>query len=747
VNRIPLRRTGLRRALTASLAVGITLGVAASAQATFPGANGKIAYSVFDGTNSRHNVFVINADGTGVTNLTGAASVGGINPEWSPDGSRIVFATGTGGDSEVHAMDPDGANRVTLYTAGRSPVFSPDGTRIAYIDNVNAIRIANADGSGVIPFTSPAGITFTTIDWSPDGTTIAARGEPTAGGIRIYLVNVSTGVATPLVGGDGANYDDLEWSSDGGKVFYHRNDNDLAPPTVSSDVWSINADGTGNTQLTTAVGGDRFPAPSPDGTAVAFASSSMRVMNPDGTGNTVLAGIASGALDWQPVEAVDPPVVVPPVVSKTASPQVSREITWEVLKSANLSKAGWDKKDSSVGVSYRVEVNRSVGAPGKATVTGGVLVKNPNAVPMVVTEVEDALPGARCKLVSSPGPVAAGGETLVGYSCSFSSVPSTVLTNTATVFWSVGGVAGTPVSATAPVDFSAAQTVFEGPKSVMVTDTLGGDTTRVLAEELTESKIFRYTRYMKATAKCRTFDNTARLLPVAETEAQGGGVGPVFPVTPFVIDKDHASVRICPPAKDDPSPKDPPVVIIDNGDGAKPTPVPTKPVDNPAGPVITNPKSTGKMVVIKRADTKRAQIGDTVIWSITVRNAGTADLDDVVLTDRLPKHLRVISSAKAPLAKGTKANSRLVKMGVGDLLVGGSVTVKVATRVIGKPALTPQMVRETSRAKDRDLQRNRARRGIACNLVSATAVNAPTRGAISCIRITRPAPMTDPVIT
>jgi uncharacterized repeat protein (TIGR01451 family) len=232
-----------------------------------------------------------------------------------------------------------------------------------------------------------------------------------------------------------------------------------------------------------------------------------------------------------------------------------------------------------------------------------------------------------------------------------------------------------------------------------------------------------------------TYDNAARLLSVGVPTAQGGSEVPVRPV---VIDKDHASVRICPPVKDDPSPKDPPVVVVDNKDGKTPVPVPTKPADNPTGPVVTNPKATGKMAVVKRADTRRAVVGDTVIWSITVRNTGKADLTDVVLTDRLPRHLRVIEDAKAPLAKGATRNNRLIRVSVGDLLVGQSVTIRVATRVVGKPVLTPMVMRETARAKDRDTQRNRARRGIACNLGTATADNARDRGAISCIRITRP---------
>ncbi len=709
VNRIPRRGTGLRRALTAGLALGITLGVAATAQATFPGANGKIAYTLFDAANQRPNVFVINADGTGATNLTGGASAGGTNPEWSPDGSRIIFATSTRGDSEVHAMDPDGSNRVMLYQGGRSPVFAPDGVRIAYIDGANAIRIAKADGSGVIPFTSPAGILFTGLDWSPDGTTLAARGESAAAGVRIYLVNVGTGVATPLVGGDGANYDDPEWSSDGGKVFYHRDNTNLLPVLISNDVWSINADGTGNTKLTTASNTNRYPAPSPDGTKVAFLGSfNLRQMNPDGTGDTSVAGFAASALDWQPVTAV---ASKPIVVKNVVDPQIRAVTGFEVLKSAS-TKAGWDAKDGSLRVDYRVEVRRTLARRGASF--GQVQVTNPNGFAVSVSP-SIAQPGATCDLVddrgtplSGPVSVAGNGGALFLFACSAPAVPSGSVTSTATVAWSVDGTVQSPVSDARALSWDGVQEVTEGLTSVKVTDTMSGKATKVLAESLTEARIFRYRTFIRPGQKCRTYKNTARLLEGSVLVPFGAGLTPL--PEPKVVDEDFTTVRVCPQPKDDASPKDPPVVTIDNGDGAKP--VDPKPTDNPRGEVITDPRGGGaKLRVTKTASVKRAAKGSVVIWSITVRNTGTSDLDEVVVRDLLPKGLVAVTDAKAPLQKARRGK-RVVTFSAGDLLRGQQVTIRVATRA--------------------------TRTGRICNIARAEAGNARSHRAISCIRIGTP---------
>ena len=63
-----------------------------SAHATFPGANGKIAFE------RSGDIWTMNADGSGQVNLTNT-SAPELDPAWSPDGSKIVFKDGTRGFS------------------------------------------------------------------------------------------------------------------------------------------------------------------------------------------------------------------------------------------------------------------------------------------------------------------------------------------------------------------------------------------------------------------------------------------------------------------------------------------------------------------------------------------------------------------------------------------------------------------------------------------------------------------------
>lgn len=116
--------------------------------------NGKqiVFYSV-KGDN-KDQIWLVNADGTGLTMLTGGVGHN-VFPSWSTDGKEILF-TGDRDDARdgIFTMNLKGSD---LKRFGKGTGFfarwSPDGKKMAFLDGnypVSDIYVINRDGSGLI---------------------------------------------------------------------------------------------------------------------------------------------------------------------------------------------------------------------------------------------------------------------------------------------------------------------------------------------------------------------------------------------------------------------------------------------------------------------------------------------------------------------------------------------------------------------------------------------------------------------
>ncbi len=95
-------------------------------------------------------VYVMDADGSNVTQLTFYDAWKGQVPDWSPDGSKIAYAAGDTGD--ILVMNADGTNQHTVVggeTDDFGTAWSPDGEQIAFIRfDDRTVYVINADGTG-----------------------------------------------------------------------------------------------------------------------------------------------------------------------------------------------------------------------------------------------------------------------------------------------------------------------------------------------------------------------------------------------------------------------------------------------------------------------------------------------------------------------------------------------------------------------------------------------------------------------
>jgi hypothetical protein len=136
----------------------------------------------------------------------------------------------------------------------------------------------------------PAGATFPGYNGK-----IAFRGDWGGNG-DIWVMNPDGSGLTQLTTDPGADGMPA-WSPDGTKIAF------VSARSGSPDIWLMNADGSGQTQLTTNAAAEGNPTWSPDGSKIAYEShrgpTDVYVINVNGTGETNLTNDPSGN-DWDP---------------------------------------------------------------------------------------------------------------------------------------------------------------------------------------------------------------------------------------------------------------------------------------------------------------------------------------------------------------------------------------------------------------------------------------------------------------
>jgi Tol biopolymer transport system component len=266
---------------------------------------GRIAFvSARDGNDE---IYVINADGTGLTRLTDDPG-SDFYPAWSPDGSRIAFTSSRDGHQNIYVMNADGSGVTQLTTSttaygSQAPAWC--GTKIAYMSDAYIqafpdVYVMNEDGTGQTRLT----IGNATFDqyptWSPTCAQIAFTQDP-GGKDQISVMNADGTGVTTLTAGPGKNTRPA-WSPDGTRIAFS---SDRDSPINSTDIYVMNADGTQPTRVTVTASFHMydFPAWSPDGTQLLFWASvaptrGLYLVNADGSGLTLFSDSAGNRASW-----------------------------------------------------------------------------------------------------------------------------------------------------------------------------------------------------------------------------------------------------------------------------------------------------------------------------------------------------------------------------------------------------------------------------------------------------------------
>ena len=268
-------------------------------QAAFPGGNGAIAFA--SERAGPQEIYVMNPDGSSPRRLT---TTGGEYPAWSSDGTKLVYSSHREGNAKLFTMNPDGTAQTRLTDStifqDLDPSWSSGGQQgfIAFRSNrVNGdqVWVMNGNGTAVQQLTDTPGHSFNPV-WSPTEYKIAFMTNRD-GNNEVYSMlgdgstvrNLTQNAAwdsnpevvagrhqdrvpkrprrhpgrldhererdRPAPADERPEWESAPaWSPDGTRIVYQRrHDNDFD----NFDLWVMNADGTGQTQLTDSPGLDR----------------------------------------------------------------------------------------------------------------------------------------------------------------------------------------------------------------------------------------------------------------------------------------------------------------------------------------------------------------------------------------------------------------------------------------------------------------------------------------------------------
>lgn len=273
-----------------------------TAEAAFPGKNGRIAYVSYD-SYGYSQIYTISPSGRKAKQVT-KDYANHYDPVYSPDGNTLAYtAYDDTGHSQIYTIPTSGGMPMQVTTDASDhydPAYSPSGGEIAYDAYgepssspsccYRQIYTIPASGGTSTQVTNDAYTDHENPTYSPDGNTIAYDAyDDTSSSCcysQIYTVPASRGVSTQMTT-DSRDHFTPTYSPDGNRIAYSAYDY----TTSRYQIYTIFTSGGTPVKVTNDFRNHTNPTYSPDDTKIAFASTSS-----NGAFNEVTNGSLPGQI-------------------------------------------------------------------------------------------------------------------------------------------------------------------------------------------------------------------------------------------------------------------------------------------------------------------------------------------------------------------------------------------------------------------------------------------------------------------
>jgi Tol biopolymer transport system component len=292
----------MRRSLLLAPVVALVV-LAPTADASYPGVNGRVLYSAQPSPDTARAVFSANPDGSDARQLTPSLPADPANANdagqasASADGRRVIYI---GPGKGIFIVNADGTENhlvappvVGDFGQWESPQFSPDGQRITFTNDTgqgSEIWLADADGTNAEALTVPTDVYLGNerSEFSPDGRSIAflmdagdcvAIAQVAVDGGRVKVLFHGRGTIKRVSKGSGCRYDPqstFDFAPDGrslvfsGAVSGHGS-------TIKSSLMTLRLGKTSPLKALTPASGNPYDGTyAPDGRSIAYTGGKSR---------------------------------------------------------------------------------------------------------------------------------------------------------------------------------------------------------------------------------------------------------------------------------------------------------------------------------------------------------------------------------------------------------------------------------------------------------------------------------------